>query len=331
MSPRFVPGVVAAALLLGAAVSPVSATCGSATCFLVTETNEGVGTTGTLRVDLSFRYVDQTRMLSGTSDVGEVLTPKIDFENKTIEPDHHREISTLNTLVQLDLAYGASTRTTVLATLPLFNQKNHEHYDDVGTPNEHFTRSDGTSGFGDAQIGLRYALIVKSKDLLFAGLVAKLPTGAYKLRDSEGAINEPTIQPGSGSYDFIGSVSYARHPFPSPLEWFASGSYRLNRENALDYRIGDESIVSAGVSYGGRGKLQVSLQVNARRGARDEYRGQRVPSTGAELVALSPGIHYMTATGVTFYVHLQLPVYEKVNEAQLAPRTGFVLGVSRTF
>src|SRR6266571_5363957 len=86
--------------------APVLATCGSANCFLVTGTQEGVGASGILTVDLSYRYIPQTRRLSGTKDVGEVLTPKIDFENRTIEPGHHREIGTQNTLVEIDLAYG---------------------------------------------------------------------------------------------------------------------------------------------------------------------------------------------------------------------------------
>jgi len=183
---------------------PALATRGSANCFLVTGTQEGVGASGILTVDLSYRYIPQTRRLSGTRDVSEVLTPKIDFESRVIEPDHHREIGTQNTLVEIDLAYGLTPRLTLAGSLPIINQRDHEHWDDVGIPGEeHFTRTDGSSGFGDVRLGARYAFLVKTKDILVGGLALKLPTGPYRLLDSEGAINEPTIQPGTGSTDVL--------------------------------------------------------------------------------------------------------------------------------
>src|SRR5438874_896947 len=95
---RVVPGGV---LLLGMlTIAPSArATCGSAGCFLVTGTQEGVSASGILTVDLSYRFISQTRKLSGTKEVGEVLVPKVDFENGVLLPDHHREIRTQNTLV----------------------------------------------------------------------------------------------------------------------------------------------------------------------------------------------------------------------------------------
>jgi len=166
-------------------------------------------------VDLSYRFISQSRKLSGTKEVSEILTPKVDFENGVLLLDHHREIRTQNTLVQIDLSYGLTSRLTLAGTLPIINQRDHEHWDDVGDPvDEHFTRSDGSSGFGDVRLGARYALIVKTKDLLTGTVTLKLPTGAYTLHDSEGAINEPTIQPGTGTTDVILSAHYA-HARPS--------------------------------------------------------------------------------------------------------------------
>ena len=81
------------------ALSPVMATCGSANCFLVTGSSEGVTSRGAVTFDLSYRYIDQSHKLEGTHSVGEVLAPRIDFENEVIEQDHHREIRTQNTLV----------------------------------------------------------------------------------------------------------------------------------------------------------------------------------------------------------------------------------------
>jgi len=317
--------------IAAATAAPARATCGSATCFLVTGTQEGLASAGTFRADLSFRYIDQERKLSGSSETDTVLVPKVDFEGGVLIPAHHREERTRVTSLQLDLGYAATERLTLLAGIPLLIDKDHEHFDDAGGPDEHFVGTDGTRGFGDIALGARLGLLVAPKDLLTGDLALKVPTGAYRLLDSEGDINEPTIQPGSGSYDLLGAVHYAHHPFPSPFEWFLTGSYRVNGENNLDYRIGDEAILSAGVDHGSGGRLQWSVQVNARRSARDAFHGDDVPSTGSTYVNLTPGLGITSAAGTRLYGYVQIPVYQDVNEEQLAPSIGLVLGVSKTF
>jgi len=318
-------------VLVAAASRPAGASCGSATCFLVTHSEEGVETAGAFQVDLSFGYVDQSRKLDGSNGTSEVLIPKINFENEVIEPDHHREISTRNMLLRLDLAYGITSRLSAFGLLPLLVDKNHEHYDDAGTAEETFTNADGTRGFGDVALGARYALLVKANDLLMGSVAAKLPTGAYKLRDGDGAINEPTIQPGTGSYDGFITLYYAHHQFPKPLEWFVSGSARINGRNPLEYRVGDEYVVSGGASYAYGQRWVYAVQLNARLAGRDDYRGEAVPSTGSQSLALSPGIRFRTGDRLELYGYLQFPMYQDVNEAQLAPRAGFVLGFSKSF
>jgi hypothetical protein len=275
--------------------------------------------------------VDQTKKLDGTHSVSEVLVPRINFEDETIEPDHHREISTRNTMLQLDLAYGITSRVSVFGVLPLAVDKDHEHFDDAGTPNETFTNADGTRGFGDVAVGARYALLVKANDLLMGSVSAKVPTGAYRLLDNEGAVNEPTIQPGTGSYDGMITMYYVRHQFPKPVEWFVSGSFRLNGRNPLEYRVGHEAVATAGVSYAVGQRWVYSLQLNARHAGRDDYRGAGVSSTGSDSFSLAPGVRFRTGDRLELYGYVQLPVYQNVNEAQLAPRAGFVVGFTKSF
>jgi hypothetical protein len=323
--------VAGACLLLFTPQARVGATCGSANCFLVTGTQEGVGNRGQLVVDLSFRHVDQDRKLSGTRKVGEVLTPKVDFENGVLEPDHHREIRTQNTLVEIDMSYGLTDRLALDWHLPLVNDRDHEHFDDVGTVDEHFSRGDGSSGFGDIRAGVRYALAVKARQIMVGGLAIKAPTGEYRLRDSEGEINEPTIQPGTGSTDVIGSLAWSRQVIPQKGECFLSGSYRWNGENDLDYRFGNETQATAGFRFRTERLVTWSLQMNGRRADRDEFLGEGVPSTGSTLVNLTPGLRFEAKTGTSIYGFVQVPVYQKVNEVNLAPGAGIMLGVSHAF
>lgn len=323
--------VAAAVLAVATAAAPAFATCGAANCFLVTGTREGINDEGALTIDLSYRYIDQSRKRKGSGSTSEVLAPKIDFEGGGILRDHHREIRTQNTLVQLDLDYGLTDRVTIFSVLPLLNDRRHEHFDDAGTASERFTNGDGTAGFGDVRFGARGALAVRPKGIFVGGLTLKAPTGAYRLRDGEGDIDEPTIQPGTGAMALAASLYYAHLPSPGGGEWFASGSYQANQRNDLHYRIGNEAIVNAGFDRKLRGRATWSLQLNARWTRRDAFLGENVPSTGATLVNLTPGLRLSTATGVSFYLFAQAPVFEHVNEAQLGPRGGVVLGVSKLF
>lgn len=307
-------------------------TCGSANCFLITGTQEGVAEKGRVVVDLSFRYVPQDRRLDGRDETDEVLAPAIDFERESIVPDHHREIETLNELLQLDLAWGVGARLSLTAALPLVNHRYHEHFDDVGTPEEAFSNDAGTTGFGDLRLGVRQALLVRPRDLLVGSLAVELPTGPYRLRDDEGAIGEPTLMPGSGSTDLLLALHYAHVFGDSGWEGFVSGGWKGNGRNPLEYRLGDERLLNAGLERRVGAGFTWSLQINGRSTGRDDYLGESVPSTGALLVNLTPGLRVTAREGeAAFYLFAQVPVFQDVNEVQLAPRVGFLAGISKTF
>jgi len=122
-----------------------------------------------------------------------------------------------------------------------------------------------------------------------------------------------------------------RHQFPSPFEWFVSASERINGRNPLEYRVGNETVATAGMSYEASQRWVLSLQTNARHARRDDYRGEGVPSTGSDSISLSPGVRFRSGDRLELYGYLQLPVYQDVNESQLAPRMGFIVGIAKSF
>jgi len=73
------------------------------------------------------------------------------------------------------------------------------------------------------------------------------------------------------------------------------------------------------------------VQLNGRRVARDAFLGGDVPSTGSTTVNLTPGLRVKGGKDASIYAFVQVPVYEKVNETNLAPRYGLLLGVSKVF
>jgi hypothetical protein len=46
---------------------------------------------------------------------------------------------------------------------------------------------------------------------------------------------------------------------------------------------------------------------------------------------LSPGIMVFGSSGIGFYAHVAVPVYQKVNESQLVPRAALAVGLTGTF
>lgn len=330
-------GCVRMPLLVGFAVATAlgvtrpQASCGSAGCFLITGTQEAVNSPGEVTLDFSFRYIPQDRKLAGTDEVDEVLVPKVNFEDGEIEPDHHREISTYNYLVSASISIGVSQRVSVGVDLPLYLDREHEHFDEVGTPEETFTNQDGTTGFGDIRLSGRWAALSGTKDLVTLGGGIKVPTGPYRLLDSEGSINEPTIQPGTGSWDPFLTFYYDHQWVPARWEYFLSGSYTLRTENPLDYDFGNLTLVNAGVRFSPNTRCVLSVQLNGQASPHDFFDGHLVASTGSRLISLTPGIMLYGGSGLGFYFHAAIPVYQDVNEAQLAPRTALIAGLSLSF
>ena len=154
----------------------VNASCGSANCFLVTGTQEGIVTPGEIILDLSYRIIPMDRARKGGKSSSEAMVPGINFSTGEIEPDH-REKRTNNELAQIDVSYGITPRFALTLAIPFLNNRLHEHDVEVGTGDEHFSNQDGTSGFGDVRLTGKYAFRIRAKHLLVGGFGVKTPTG----------------------------------------------------------------------------------------------------------------------------------------------------------
>ncbi|HEX6737883.1 MAG TPA: hypothetical protein VF310_06425, partial [Vicinamibacteria bacterium] len=92
----------------------------------------------------------------------------------------------------------------------------------------------------------------------------------------------------------------------------------------------DEAIaaLSAGRALG---PLSASLQLKLFHKARSRYLRQEVGSTGATVLYLSPGLRWTPWPRTSAYGYVQLPLYRYVNETQLGPRRGLLVGISQAF
>jgi len=314
-------------------ISFAEASCGSANCSLITSSQAGVTNKGRFVFDISHRYILQEDKQRGSGDTSEVLVPKVNFEDRKLELGKHRELRTINQLTQLDVSYGITDKLTASMNVPFRNDRLHEHDDDVSLANPagEFTNDDGTTGFGDITLLLKYAILQTLKHQLVLGAGIKFASGEFKLRDSEGGINEPTLMPGTGSYDAIISGLYIFTLIPNRLNLFTSVAHRFTTENPLDYLFGDTTLIDGGMIYALSTIVSISAQINARVSRRDEFIGIPVPSTGGEFVNITPGINLAATQNLSIYAHVQIPIYQRVNEVNLVPNYGLLFGASYGF
>jgi hypothetical protein len=319
----------ALAVVLGAPGPPAMA-CDSSSCLLVTRGQSGLVPKGMLRVDLSFRQTDLTERMRGSDESDRVLRPKIDFERGALRPGYHDELGGHDRFLQVDLAYGVGARTMLLTSIPVLARRAF----DIGHPPA-LAESYVTTGNGDLLLGVRHGIPAGSSGSLVAGLSLEAPLGRHRLESpasrSDRGILDPTLQPGSGSFDLVGSLLYAHRLAGPSLDVTGSASYQRNGTNDLDHRVGDDAIVSLTVARPLAGRVSGTLQIKWTRRARSTFRDEDVPSTGGRVAYLTPGLSTKVGTRASVYGFLTLPVSRYVNEEQLAPRRGFVLGVSRSF
>lgn len=276
-----------------------------------------------LRLDLSFGYADQGRLQQGSREVDAVFRPRIFLERQTIFPAFHRDLDGYDRVLQLDVTYGLSTRLNLTTSLPLALW----HAHDVAHGN--VAQEYGTTGLGDALVGFRGAFGPRG---LVGGASIKLPTGRYRIGgEFGGGIQDPTLQPGTGSVDFVGSGQYSWRSDFLRLRCSVSGSYQLTTTNDLEYRFGNQTIVAAGVARPLSTQLSASLQVKLFHQDRNQFLGEGVPSTGSTTVYVTPGLRVNGPRNVSIYAFVLLTPYSYVNEAQLAPRVGVLAGLSKVF
>jgi len=293
------------------------ASCGSSSCPI----DLSALNAGRFTLDLSYQSIDQDRPRIGThaARVGEI-------------PSDHDEIRTINRIAALQLGVRASDRLELSFTMP-YVSRSHVHFDNESQQLERWD-------FGARGDLLAQARVRVSDAVWLIGGV-KLPTGAR----NEGAVGggeiaEVTIEPGSGSTDFIGGVGFRRgvvretgfsgpmgHAVVIPL--FASVTYRVNGHGTNEYRRGNELQVNAGSEYPITRTLMFLAQINGRHTAKDDP-GDTLEDrdlTGGTYAYVSPGLRLRVTPGLSVYGFVQLPAYQRVNGIQLTARRNYVGGV----
>jgi hypothetical protein len=285
-----------------------------------TRGSNGVPGRGRWVVDLSFRYTEQGVGMEGSRRIDDVRRPWVDFERQHIWPRFHREIEGVDRFYQVDVVYGVGWGSALQLSMPVYSQRSYSivHGSDPFTYRTH--------GPGDVVIGLRRSLGGR----LVGGVSVKLPSGRSDVQDRYGTyILDPMIQPGTGSLDLASSLQYGYRV--AGFDGALSGSYQRNRANGRDFRFGADLIVAASVRRRVAGPLSASLQVKGVHTAASRFLDQTVPSTGARVLYINPGLQVTLPRRGLAYAYVPYPAYRDVRDQQLTPRVSVLVGLSKSF
>lgn len=306
---------------LGAVAGNAQASCGQAFC--VVNTNwamQGIPSDpGSSRLDLRFESINQTKLRQGNKSISASEVDEETLENRT---------SNRNLIATYDYTFSNDWGFTFAAPL---QKRVHEHTVDP-TTNPVDEKWDFTR-LGDVRALANYNIVSDDDPINRFGFQFgfKLPTGSYKVSNSDGVRAERALQPGTGSTDVIVSAFYTHRGVSTGSAWFAQLGYQQAALTQDEYRPGSQTSFTAGYNQPLVGALTGTLQLNALLKNRDSGANAEWDLSGGRYVFISPGLNYAVSNSIQIYAYAQLPIYRYVNGVQLVADYGFVGGAAIQF
>ncbi len=304
------------------AALPVSAlACSSCGCTLSSDwDSQGFAASSGFRLDLRYDYLDQSQLRSGTG--------RVDRDRIGLPADREIELDTINRYTTLGLDWSPNADWGVNLQLPWIDRSHRTIAEgDTAVSSSH------TRGIGDARVLLRYQGFAPQHDTgIQFGL--KLPIGrhgdVFASGPQAGQPLDRALQDGSGTTDLL-LGAYMFGAINQDFDWFAQGLAQIALDSRDDFRSGASLNLNAGLRYMADPAFTPQLQVNARVVRRDSGAQADVANSGGSLVDLSPGVTAQINAHLHAYGFVQLPLYQRANGFQLAPRWTASLGLRYSF
>lgn len=199
-----------------------------------------------------------------------------------------------------------------------------------------------TRGIGDAVILPKLTLArlsLKGYELqLGSGL--KVPLGRTDHEDERGIVLNADMQPGSGTWDVITWVYYARqfNFRPSMVvstrvlgrfngrnrEYYGSQTYQFGTSSQVFLSLGDQILL-------GNRVLAPSLSLRYRWAAKDRINEQELENTGGQWINVIPALSWHFSQNLILHVVPEIPLFSRVNGTQLTPTFRMQVGMYYRF
>jgi hypothetical protein len=264
---------------------------------------------------LGFQW-DYTQFESLSAADIERRTRKVDADD-----DIHFDALRWNSLWTVSLAYGVAEDFQLGVSTGWYRGDDQREgtIDDLG--NYEFHDQGDVVGMTDLWVTGKYRVLRGPFGhwALYGGV--KFPTGRDDVRaDGETEPLEPSVQPGSGAFDFLGGTAYSVW-LTERITLDASAQYTYRTEND-DFKIGDRIDAGAVVSFRLTEDVQqypqvaVFGEISVRHGFKNEEDGHKTVNSGGTVLFLSPGVRASFTQHVSLSVAPQFPVVEDLNDEQ---------------
>ncbi|WP_298503721.1 hypothetical protein [uncultured Maribacter sp.] len=202
--------------------------------------------------------------------------------------------------------------------------------------NENFTE---TSGIGDAVILLKYTIqdVLGANSLFNFGAGTKVPLGKSDLNSAQGIQLTSDLQPGSGAWDVLGWLSFAKSGILRPSGTIsASVTYRFTGvnssylNNTSTYEFGDVAQASLGYTdqfLWFNTIVNPGLVFKYRKSLNDKIEDSEIPNTGGNWLFVRPEISVQITSSFSVVTKVELPLYSYVEGTQLTPTFRLTTGV----
>lgn len=291
------------------------ASCGSASCTLNTQWEQGAIQQPGLVLDLRAEYINQNQLRDGS-------------KTTAVGAGDALEQHTVNRSLIGTMEYMFNENWSVALSTPLVN-KEHAHivYDTSATESWSYSR------LGDVRVIGRYQPSPQPFQSLNYGIKfgAKLPTGATDVRNTDYIKAERSLQPGTGSTDIVLGAYMHQALLAIPGAWFMQATWQHAVTSFDQFTPGDQVAIDVGVNYRMTDKWGAVLQLNALHKARDTGANAEQDLSGGLSVFLSLGLSYALGPSSQLYGFVQKPLYQYVNGVQLAADMTAVIGLRHHF
>ncbi len=306
-------GACCAALV---AASPAAA-CSSCGCNLTSDwlSQNLVSQPGTT-IGLRYDDVPQTQLRSGRNavDPGSIVLPA----------DQEIEQHTYNNYLTLTVDHSFDPSWAIDVQLPLL-WRPHDTIPEGETDISH----SNTKGLGDMRLAVRYQGFGGS-GITGVSLGVKLPTGAFDQSFASGSeAGEPVdrgLQPGTGTLDATFGV-YHFGTLAGNFDYLLQAQGEVPLGSRDGYKPGIAGTFSGGINYSGWNGITPQLQFNLRMADKDSGINSDRDNSGGEQLNVALGLSARLGPHLSTFGIVQLPVYQRVNGLQLAPKYTLSFGL----
>lgn len=262
---------------------------------------------------------------------------QIDARTRKVSGHHaHFDAIRYSLLETIELAYGLTD------DLQLGVSFGYYQADDLREGHIHGDGSYGYHNYGDIGGPTDPWLSAKYRVLKHrGGHLAVLGGVKFPLGDDDEFGNggrrslEPSLQPGSGAFDYMVGVAYSRW-LTSHLSLDTSAQYTF-RTRHDHYEIGDRYDMGTALSYrlteasSDFPQWSVVMEGNLRDLQKNDEGGSKVPNSGGTAYFLSPGVRLGLCDGLTLRLAVPVPVIQELNDEQQETDYKVTTGVTYAF